>query len=58
MVENETWLKIKTLKTDNGGKYEDTKFKRFCYKYGIKMKRIVSGTPQQNGEAEHVNREH
>lgn len=28
MVEYETGLKIKKLRTDNGGKYEDTSFKQ------------------------------
>ena len=45
MVENETDLKIKKLKTDNGGEYEDTRFKKFYYEHEIKMERIVPGTP-------------
>nr|KYP40338.1 Retrovirus-related Pol polyprotein from transposon TNT 1-94 [Cajanus cajan] len=56
MVENETGLKIKKLRTDNGGEYEDTRFKRFCYEHGIRMERTVPGTPQQNGVAERMNR--
>ncbi|CAO2827530.1 unnamed protein product [Amaranthus hypochondriacus] len=55
-VENETGLKIKRLRSDNGGEYEDTKFKRFCYEHGIKMERTVPGTPQHNGIAERMNR--
>ncbi len=31
MVENETCLKIKKLRSDNGGEYEDNEFKKFCY---------------------------
>ena len=45
MVENETGLKIKKLRTDNGGEYEDTIFKKFFYENGIRMERIVPGTP-------------
>lgn len=56
MVENETGLKIKKLRTDNGGEYEDTKFKKFCYEHGIRMERTVPGTPQHNGVAERMNR--
>ncbi|KAK0591188.1 hypothetical protein LWI29_036674 [Acer saccharum] len=55
-VENETGLKIKKLNSDNGGEYEDSEFKRFCYLSGIKLSRIVPGTPQQNGIAERMNR--
>lgn len=56
MVENETRMKIKKLITDNGGEYEDIKFKKLCFKYGIRMERTVPGTPQHNGVAEHMNR--
>ncbi len=46
MVENETSLKIKKLRSDNGGEYEDNEFKKFCYQNGIKLIRTVPGTPQ------------
>ncbi|KAL3830794.1 hypothetical protein ACJIZ3_019596 [Penstemon smallii] len=56
MVENETGLQIKKLRTDNGGEYEASIFKKFCYEHGIRMERTVPGTPQQNGVAERMNR--
>jgi hypothetical protein len=56
MVENETGLKIKKLRSDNSGEYEDTGFKRFCFENGIRLERTVPGTPQQNGVAERMNR--
>ena len=56
MVENETGLKIKKLRSDNGGEYDDTGFKKFCYENGIRLERTVQGTPQQNGVAERMNR--
>ena len=56
MVENETGLKIKRLRTDNGGKYEYTKFKKFFYEHEIEMERTMPGTPQHNGVAERMNR--
>ena len=56
MIENETNLKIKRLRTDNGGEYEDTRFKRFCYEHGIRIERTVPGMPQHNGVVERMNR--
>jgi len=45
MVENETCLKIKKLISDDGGEYEDNRFKKFCFEHEIKIERTVSGTP-------------
>ena len=56
MVENETGLKIKKLRTDNGGEYEDTRLKKLCYENEIRMERTVLGTPQHNGVAARMNR--
>ena len=55
-VENETVLKIKMLRSNNGGEYEDTKFKKFCYEHGIKIERTMTGTPQHNGIAKWMKR--
>ncbi len=55
MVENETGLKIKKLRSDNGGEYEDNEFKKFCYQSGIKLIKTVPGTPQQNGTTQRMN---
>ncbi|KAL5837333.1 hypothetical protein ACOSQ3_014502 [Xanthoceras sorbifolium] len=56
MVENETGLKIKRLRSDNGGEYRDSRFREFCANSGIKMEKTVPMTPQQNGIAERMNR--
>ena len=56
MVENETGLKVKRLRSDNGGEYTDQRFREFCANNGIKMEKTVPGTPQQNGVAERMNR--
>ncbi|KAL5848374.1 hypothetical protein ACOSQ4_006387 [Xanthoceras sorbifolium] len=56
MVENETGLKIKRLRSDNGGEYKDSRFREFCANSGIKMEKTVPMTPQQNGVAERMNR--
>ena len=36
LVENQTNLKIKMLRSDNGGEYNNNEFNAFCAKYGIK----------------------
>ena len=56
MVENETGLKIKRVRSDNGGEYRDNRFREFCVNNGIKMEKTVPMTPQQNGIAERMNR--
>jgi hypothetical protein len=35
IVENETGLKNKKHRTDNGGKFEDVIFNKFCYEHKI-----------------------
>lgn len=45
MVENDIGLKIKKLKINNDGEYEDTIFKTFFDKHGIKMERTVLSIP-------------
>ena len=55
-VENQTGLKIKSLKSDNGGEYDSKEFKSFCSENGIRMIKTVPGTPEQNGVAERMNR--
>ena len=56
MVENETGLKIKRVRSDNGGEYRDKRFREFCANNGIKMEKTVPMTPQQNGVAVRMNR--
>ena len=56
MVENETGLKIKRVRSDNGGEYRDNGFREFCANNGIKMEKMVPMTPQQNGVAKRMNR--
>ena len=55
-VENQTNLKIKMLRSDNGGEYSSNEFNDFCAKYGIKRQFTIPYTPQQNGVAERKNR--
>ena len=56
MVGNKTNLKIKKLRIENGGEYEDIRLKKLCYENGIKMERNVPSTSQHNGVAKCMNR--
>ncbi|KAE8695627.1 Potassium transporter 10 [Hibiscus syriacus] len=56
MVKNETGMKVKRLRSDNGGEYRNRRFRDFCANNGIKMETTVPMTPQQNGVAERMNR--
>ncbi|KAH9779695.1 Integrase catalytic domain-containing protein [Citrus sinensis] len=55
-VENQTGLKVKTLRTDNGLEYCNKLFEEFCEKNGIQRHKIVTYIPQQNSLAEKMNR--
>ena len=46
MVETETGLKVKCLRSDNGGKYIDGRFSEYCAAQGIRMEKTIPGTPQ------------
>jgi transposase InsO family protein len=49
MVENETNLKIKCLRSYNGGEFTSNDFEKFCEKHRIKRQFSTARTPQQNG---------
>ena len=51
MVETETSLKVKCLRSDNGGEYIDGGFSEYCVAQGIRMEKTILGTPQQNAMA-------
>ena len=46
MVENETYMKIKCLRSDNGGEFTSKYFNEFCEIHGIKRPFLVARTPQ------------
>jgi transposase InsO family protein len=56
MVETETDLKIKCLRSDNGGEFTSKKFMDFCGEHGIKRQFSATKTPHQNGVVERKNR--
>ena len=56
LVENEAELRIKCLRSDNGGEFTSKEFNHYCEEHGIKIQLSVAMTPQQNGVAERKNR--
>ena len=56
MVKTETSMKVKCLRSDNGGEYIDGGFSEYCATQGIRMEKTIPRTPQQNGVAERMNR--
>ena len=56
MVETETGLKVKCLRSDNREKYIYGGFSEYCAAQGIRMEKTIPGTPQQNGVAECMNK--
>ena len=56
LVENETNLKLKCRKSDNGGEFCSNEFDSFCSHNGIRRIKVVPRTPQENGVVERMNR--
>ncbi|KAH9752456.1 hypothetical protein KPL71_014688 [Citrus sinensis] len=56
LVENQFEMKLKALRTDNGLKFCNKEFDKYCQKHGITRHKTVRFTPQQNGLAERMNR--
>ena len=52
VVETETSLKVKCLRSDGGGEYLSNEFSNFLKSHGIKRQFTCRYTPQQNGVAE------
>ena len=55
-LENRTGLKVKCLRSDNGGEYDKSDFNAFCAAKGTRLMRIVPGKARQNGIAERMNK--
>jgi len=56
LVENQTDIKIKTLRSDNIGKFVSKKFDDFLHECGIERQTSAPYTPQQNGDTKRANR--
>ena len=55
-MERSTGRKLKTLRTDNGGKYVSADFEKCLKKEGVRHELTVAKTPEKNGVAEKMNR--
>nr|GEY72975.1 hypothetical protein [Tanacetum cinerariifolium] len=55
-IENLKDLKVKIIKYDNGGEFQNKEMDDFCSQKGIKREFSNARTPQQNGVAERRNR--
>ena len=56
MVKTEKSLKVKCLRSNNGGEYINGGFSEYCATQGIRMEKTILGTSQQNGVAKCMNR--
>ncbi|GKC23544.1 retrotransposon protein, putative, ty1-copia subclass [Tanacetum coccineum] len=56
LVKNQTGRIVKKLRTDNGLEFCNQEFEQLCIESGIARHLTVTGTPQQNGLAERMNR--
>ena len=56
LVENESGLRLRALRTDNGGEYMSHAFQDYLQSNGIRHELTAPYTPQQNGIAERLNR--
>lgn len=56
MVQSKFRTKIGVLRTDNGGEYVSSDFKRFCAENVTVLDYTTAYTPEQNGKAERFNR--
>lgn len=55
-AEMETGLKVKQLRSDNGGEYINVTFLQFLKEHGIQLETSTPETPEQNGLSERKNR--
>jgi hypothetical protein len=56
LVENQSGLKIRALRSDNGGEYISGAFRKYLAGRGVESQYTAPYTPQQNGVAERKNR--
>ena len=47
-------MKVKCLRSDNGGEYDKSEFKAFCAAEGIRLMSTVPGKARQNEIAERM----
>lgn len=56
LMERQTGMKFKTLRSDRGGEFFAHEFQRYYNRLGIKREFTAPYSPQQNGVMEHKNR--
>ena len=56
IVQNEKDLKIKSIRSDHGGEFQNESFEKFCEHHDIYHNFSAPRTPQQNGVLERKNR--
>ena len=56
LIENASGIKIKILRSDNGGEYASNELLHIFSQIGIQVQHSITYTPQQNGVAERKNR--
>ncbi|KAI3707586.1 hypothetical protein L6452_26212 [Arctium lappa] len=55
-VENQTNLRVKVIRSDNGTEFKNNDLNNFCEEKGIERQYSAPRTSQQNGVAERINR--
>jgi len=55
LVDNQTGMRIKTLRFNNGGEFVSKKFDDFLHECGIQRQTSAPYTPQQNGVTKRAN---
>ena len=55
LFENETNIKIKCLRTNNGGEFTANEFNEFCETHGIRRQFSAPKNPKKNGLVERKN---
>ena len=56
MTKNESGMKIKCFRSDNGGEFTSNEFNELCEGHGIKRQFLAAKTPQQNRIVERKNK--
>jgi transposase InsO family protein len=56
LVANQFNARIQVIRTDNGTKYVNNKFRSYLSEHGVIHQTTCPGTPPQNGVAERKNR--
>jgi hypothetical protein len=56
LTENQTGKRLKVVRSDRGGEFMSSDFKKFFDKHGIKREYTIPRTPQQNGVVERQNK--